>query len=86
MANELGQSCVVQAAVAQRDVTLDLGTAVDALHQVTLMKPQSKDRELFTSAVEQLTDVQSELCVRYLQVLVNGAVLVYPVERDAVEG
>lgn len=59
--NELGQSCVVEAAVAQRDVTLDLGAAVDALRQVTLIKSQSK--ELFTCTVGQWTDVQSEGCV-----------------------
>lgn len=59
MANELGHSCVVKAAIAQRDVTLDLSTAVDALHQVTLMKFESKDKKLFTCNVVQSTDVQT---------------------------
>lgn len=38
MTDELGQRRVVQATIAQRHVALNLGAAVDSLHQVALGK------------------------------------------------
>lgn len=74
--NQLCQSGVVQPTVTQRNVALDLGAAVDTLHQVTLGKKHMLIGKGIGSLIKKGKD---RWCVCYLQVLVYSAVLLHSV-------